>query len=399
MENPSVAPRRILHIILDHNPLFLLSVLCMLAGIYALDQSLAPAAGQLEKILLLLGTLNVYEALLIALAVILLIARPLLRDGKILATLEILFLADATNLNAETIFVSPRIGMLINAIILVLALTKLTILFRRLNLPFSADRFGLVAAQLALLYAMPILFHGLHAGDATPAHAYAIWWLIGLLPVAYHVVTRLRAAPQPLEAPHAIAAIFLAVPYLSLIAHLGFLHWIDGTPFYAADLSPVLLGLTVLLFRSPLMRRLSLSDRRILYVILPATAVLFSINDPFELAIHIGHHAALLPLPLMLLAISSALVYCLAEFLFLPLLAVELFAAFAYIAGPPPEVVFAAIAADIQLVWNGSVWLFKKLFPTTPTAWGALSVVASFVLLILGGAISINRRTPESSRS
>src|ERR1700674_4510991 len=55
--------RRVLRLLAEHHPFYLLSALCMLAGCYTLSHVLALEPGEIGKLLVLLATLNVYEAL------------------------------------------------------------------------------------------------------------------------------------------------------------------------------------------------------------------------------------------------------------------------------------------------------------------------------------------------
>jgi hypothetical protein len=74
---------RVLRSIADRNPFYLISALCMLGGSLALTNSLSWISLPLGRLLLLMATINVYEAALIGLALVL-VKRGLLRDGKIL---------------------------------------------------------------------------------------------------------------------------------------------------------------------------------------------------------------------------------------------------------------------------------------------------------------------------
>src|SRR5262245_20182145 len=123
---------RLLEFLRKHNPFYLLSALSMLVGCYTLSQALRLETGHSWKLLVLLGTLHVYELLLIGLALFLIERRRLPRDGGILLRLAVLFLADATLLNAETFAVDVTLGALANLAFLVLAALKLGLVVRTL---------------------------------------------------------------------------------------------------------------------------------------------------------------------------------------------------------------------------------------------------------------------------
>src|SRR5580765_4984854 len=87
--------------IVDRNPFYLLSAVCMLFGCVALTNSSSWTSIRLNRLLILTATLNFYEVLLIGLAVFLIVHRKLRRDGMILLILEAFFLVDVTFLNSE----------------------------------------------------------------------------------------------------------------------------------------------------------------------------------------------------------------------------------------------------------------------------------------------------------
>src|SRR5215212_8922104 len=114
--------RRTLHAFLvHHNPFYLLSALCMIAGCYALNSGLDVRSGQVRSILVLVGTLNVYEFMLLGLGVYLIRRRNVVRDGRTLLLLQAVFLVDLTFLNAETAAASLSAGLALNAALWVLA--------------------------------------------------------------------------------------------------------------------------------------------------------------------------------------------------------------------------------------------------------------------------------------
>src|SRR5438132_2125711 len=67
-------------ILVEYNPFYLLSAMCMLAGVFALNNSLDYSPLPLPNLITLIVTLNCYEAMLIGLAVFLL-RRGIRRDA------------------------------------------------------------------------------------------------------------------------------------------------------------------------------------------------------------------------------------------------------------------------------------------------------------------------------
>src|SRR6266699_1904355 len=88
----------LLRLIVDRNPFFLLSAVSMFAGVRVI-----------------LAALNLYEALVIGLALFLITRRDQRRDGWILLSIEALFLVDLTLLNSELFTANLRWGTAINA--------------------------------------------------------------------------------------------------------------------------------------------------------------------------------------------------------------------------------------------------------------------------------------------
>src|SRR4051812_17455425 len=82
---PESLPRRSLwRYVTDRNPFYLLSAICMLFACVALTNSSSWTSIKLNRLLILIGTLNFYEALLVGLALYLTVKRGLRRDGNIL---------------------------------------------------------------------------------------------------------------------------------------------------------------------------------------------------------------------------------------------------------------------------------------------------------------------------
>jgi hypothetical protein len=52
-------------------------------------------------------------------------------------------------------------------------------------------------------------------------------------------------------------------------------------------------------------------------------------------------------------------------------------------------------AQNLTAVWNGLVAIVRRVYPRTTSDWGVLSVITSFVLLVLGAGVSILRGSPR----
>src|SRR6266480_7437534 len=124
-----------LRFIIDHNPCYLLSGAFMLLGCWLLNFALYTKAGDIQKLLLLLLIINLYEFLLIALGLTLIKHPAFKRDGRILLALEALFLVDVTFINGIISTIDFRIGLFINLALLILAAIKVHLILTHLRLP------------------------------------------------------------------------------------------------------------------------------------------------------------------------------------------------------------------------------------------------------------------------
>ena len=109
----------------------------MLAGIFVLNNALDWSPLPQDNLLVLIVALNVYEAALIGVG-LLLVRRGLLRDGLFLLFLEAFFLADAGFLNMEVFTSDVLLGFLVNVILLGLAVVKLGVVFSALGMRLAA---------------------------------------------------------------------------------------------------------------------------------------------------------------------------------------------------------------------------------------------------------------------
>src|SRR5439155_9388985 len=251
-----------LRLFVDNNPFYVLSAMCMLFGVFALNNSFTWSPIPAHNLLTVLVMINVYEAMLIALAVILL-KRNVRRDATLLMLIEAFFLADVGFLNIEVFGLNLWLGMLVNTIVLGAAVAKVAILFRAARIDLFDGRFAFVLAQLAILFAVPgfiAIIGKRHNTFVHPLVTYAGWWIAGLLPVVYtllvgsldvfrkgggdgrRMASRLESAATDLI----LSRMLLVLPMLSIVAHLSLAHWVYKVVFHPADVAPLLLGMAVL---------------------------------------------------------------------------------------------------------------------------------------------------------
>jgi hypothetical protein len=235
------------------NPFYLLSALFMLLGCFALSHHLSPATTEWQPLVVLIGVLQVYEILLLAMAVHLnRSAHDDVRgEGRTLFALGLVFLVDATYLNAELAASHPVAAPWVASGLLLLGMGKLVV-FRNASGRKSRRAFLLAVAELALVFYVPGIVSAASLSDharafglgptSVPRVAYALWWLVGALPVAYLWVER---DPRTAEEPASpLARAILWLPFASILLHFFALHWLYAIPFRAAYVSPLLVGVS-----------------------------------------------------------------------------------------------------------------------------------------------------------
>jgi hypothetical protein len=386
----------LLRFLTEHNPFYLLSAACMLASCLALTNSLSWTSISKSRLLTLIVTLNVYEAALIAIALFLVTRRKLRRDGRMLLLLQAFFLADFTFLNAEIATLDVRTGVAVNACLLVLAVVKMGVVIRVLKPSFTALQFGFVVAQLAVLFAAPILLRWLdgNRGILGPREFYGVWWAVGLLPAFYELLAHIdrgRIVSVSPEAQAAPTAAYLAIPFVSLLVHLGILHWVYQVDYVGAHAAPLLLGLAVVLNRHSPTKLLPRKDLLLLRLLLPAAAVMVSWNSPMTFPTELRYPAIELT-PAKLAVVGAFLVYIYSFLLpyAVTALAAGATAAALYAFGPS----WQQIANTTQTGWDKGATIADRLMPKTPADWGVVGLVASFGLLAIGFWMSM-RKPPD----
>jgi hypothetical protein len=393
----------LVRLVTQYNPFYLLSAACMLASCLALTNTVTWNPIATRRLLTLILTLNLYEAAVLAIALFLVTRRGHIRDGRMLLLLQAFFLVDFTFLNAEIATSAGHLstGILVNAILFLLAAVKIGVVLRLLKPNFTPLQYAFVMIQLAVLFVTPCLFRwiNLHHHDIGRRDFYVLWWLTALIPALYELFAHLdrhRAAPADLShrAQAAPTTTYLALPYLSILTHFGILQYVYDTSFYGANAAPVLLGLTLILNRVNPTTLMPRKDLATLRALLPAAAVLVSIGTPFTFEIHSTYPVLVLtPLKLALPAAFLTYVYC----FFLPharlLLATGGVAIALYILGPSRD----QLLALARSAWQWSRDTADSLLPKTTADWGLLGLFASFALLALGFWVSLSRRpTPPA---
>ena len=147
-----------LSLIHDRNPFYPLSALCMFIGFRIILGAINSPVGDWKSLLGLIFTLQIYELVMIGLALFLIMRLGLMRDGWILLGIEALFLVDMTNLNAELFTARPALGSVVNGFCFLLAMGKILFVCRTLKLKLTSGTTFYIAAQMAFLLGLPGMF-------------------------------------------------------------------------------------------------------------------------------------------------------------------------------------------------------------------------------------------------
>lgn len=363
-----------------HNPIFLFSALSMFIGCYLISSALDVRTGDTAKLVALITTINVYEVLLLALGVVLLKRPAFRRDGQMLFLIQMLFLADGPFFLAQSAMANASWLSVFNVILLFVGIVKGAIAMRAIGIRWSSRTLGFLILQLLLIDAvMPLFFsHVAVDGIIQTPPMYVAWWIVGVLPVAYDVVARLIQPHGGPDNERFLRRAYLIIPWLFLVAHIGFFQYAYHSDFVPADLSPVLLGLTVATLRINAETDAGMTGLQITRAILPVIAIFFAlITTPDPLAspfFGFGNRTITTALAIITYSYCLSIEFTLVTVTFLSL------AALLYHFGPSPKTVGEGVSSLFEKLYNA----VSMLVPRTVTAWGILSIVSAFLLLGLG---------------
>jgi hypothetical protein len=358
------------------NPFYALSASAMLLGCCMLGEALELEAGKLGGLLLLIAVLQLYELLLVGLGAFLVRSGRAPRDGVVVLALASLFLMNATGLAAECVTTELRAGLLVALATAALGALKLAWVRRRA--PDLLPRRTALALWLhsALVLALPVLAARLAAGRSFgPLALYGLWWLTAALPLARSALRtagggRAHAAPRA----HRIWSFMPAALVLWQLWSVGYIHTVD---FRMAFLTPLFLGLA--LASRPQQHRRKLA--------LPIAAVLCALPAGPALAVPIPlADARVSGLRLALVAAALAWAWLASRDRDPWLMALPIGGASLWLLGP-----HAARLARAILVRLGDA------VPRDRFGWGAVTVIAAFVLLAAGARRSL-RGAPTGPR-
>jgi hypothetical protein len=381
---------RAFRLLLEYNPCYVLSAMFMLGGLLALNDSLDWSPLPVGNVLILIATLNVYEMLLIAVAVLLYI-RGIRRDATMLLVIEAFFLVDAGFLNAEVITQDLHLGIFVNIVLLVSAAAKLGVVFHVLHLPVRSTPYLLAMLQLGLLTTMPAVFKWYaknHDGRLPGLAIYGFWWAVAALVALYGPMLRwtdFSGAPRidAFGRHRVVVGAFLGLGFVSVVTHLAMSSWVYDVSLHAADVAPVLLGLAVMVASVP-SGVLKYRKRMRVEFALPLAAIGMSMSFPDELAFRAtGFELG----PLRLILLGSALAYLHGLWLYRQIGFAWMSAGCLGAAALGSSV--AVMVQNLVIINRAAADWIDAMTPRRPVHWGLLSVMSSFALLVIGLLLSL----------
>lgn len=223
------------------NVFYLLSALLMLLGCYLVCIPYLYKPRALSALLALLGTINLYEALVIGTCVYLIRRAPFRREVPLLLLIEVAFLFDATFTVNACVTAHYLWGLVITASSLALGFAKLYVLDRasRGRL-FGARKSFLVAGMVFLYTFQPFLALYSGAGEdfrlAREFLVFSVWSAFAMLALF------LRAKPERPAPPVLHPVLKSGTAVLAgaiLLAQWVGQSWVHEAPFHAAFLLPL----------------------------------------------------------------------------------------------------------------------------------------------------------------
>lgn len=248
LEALRAAARKALELTIRHNPAYLLSALLMLLGMRAIVQPGSNQAGRLPAILAAYGTLQVYEFLLVAIALVVACRLFIWDDGRTLVLVESFFVVgcfimiDQLAFNPTMRLAAFYLGLLAAAA----ALARFYLIGRVLVPHMVFPIFVLLITSLLWNAAVPAAQSWMSEDNTALREPFWIlgWWSLAaiLAGMCWPVL-----AMQPPFRPEGIP--FLRVPCAPLVilgtvlfttgVHQYALGWVMDTPFYTSDLIPL----------------------------------------------------------------------------------------------------------------------------------------------------------------
>ncbi len=387
--------------IADHNPFFLASGVLMLAGCFMINHAAHDDPDVIWPVVGLVAVFNVYEFLVIGLAVYLGRRRVYYRDAGFLLFLEALLLSDVAHSYNELILKSLPVGLVVSAAALGLAGVKLMLISRGLGLRITKAGAWMLSTLIALLFLMPSLFRELTRAELIrEGHFYTAWWVVAVLPLLV-VLTQPwfgRCSSRDLglaKLRRWTARLLIVVPLISLLLHLRTAHYVDDRTIHVYNFAPLILGVsTAWIIR----RSFAVTVQRVVATALlaGASAVGLSVSFPDSIvaALLPSGHLVFSPLRLVMAVTALQMTYIWwwrGAWVCLPTAVGLLFTAGL---GHSVSSMIGAVRDGLRLAWA----VVTELVPKTTLGWGMVAVASSFVFLMIGATASLATRSLRAKK-
>ena len=190
--------RRLLRHVVRANPAYLLSAVLMIAGVYTIVEPGKQQLGNLPAILATFSTLQVYELLLVGIAVFLVCSRRVYDDGATVVLLEALFVVGSFMLLDEVTFRHSRLGLGLGLAACGLAVVRFGVLGRAVGRSVFRSPLGwFVLVLFAWNGVAPAVLAGANVAGLDTLHAVHLgnWWVLTALAAGLALYAHVRAAP------------------------------------------------------------------------------------------------------------------------------------------------------------------------------------------------------------
>ncbi|HEY3323700.1 MAG TPA: hypothetical protein VGP72_24815 [Planctomycetota bacterium] len=226
---------------------YLLSTLLMLFGCYLIVlPHLFDSGAAMAELLALLGTINVYEGLVVFACGFIIRRLPQSREAALLLLIEMLFLFDMTFAASSCMIRHFGPGLIVAVSCFVLGLLKLQVLETGAQQPLFAGVKAFLIGSLALLYSLQaaLAFYPSEMPQHRGVATYAIWLGLGLV---IALLPKLDTEPRAARGPwlgsrsfkRAVAGLGLGLLSLQLLAQ----SWVQRSPLEFCFLLPPLCAL------------------------------------------------------------------------------------------------------------------------------------------------------------
>jgi len=254
---PAAVAEGLLEYLVRNNILYILSALLMLVGSFLVSIPYLHQHRQIGVLLILLGVVNLYEAMVISAIAYVCRRAPLSHESSMLILVETLFLFDATFTVNACLPASYGWGVALGAASLALAFVKVFAIERGAGRSIFSGMRAFLFAALAFVYTFQgaLAFHAAERPAERAAATYAVWLAFGALPLLL-TVCRLRPrrggpegawrSAEPFWRDEGLGSAVFLIGMALAGAQLAGASWVHGSPYRWAFAAPLLLsGLVV----------------------------------------------------------------------------------------------------------------------------------------------------------